>query len=75
MAQNKKKKKVKKEQMWIVRSNADLSYTVPLLSTAKELIEADFEDLDLKGQQGIEYTISPVWLTEKQIIKKIGEGD
>lgn len=74
MSKNKKKKS-KKELMFTVESNGDLSHTVPLLSDCKDLIEGDMQDLSPKEQAETFYTITPKFMTEKQIIKLIRDGD
>ena len=59
-------KVMEKKQYWLVESNGDLSITCTDLETVKDLIEADFEDFDLEDQDGLEYTITPVWYTDEE---------
>lgn len=51
---------------WLIESNYDLSNTTAHFEDCLSLIKTDFDDLDKEDQNGMEYTITPVWYTDEE---------
>lgn len=54
-----------KKLYWLVESNGDLSVTCTA-DAIKDLIEGDLENTPSDEREDVEYTITPVWLTDEE---------
>lgn len=58
---------MEKKIYWVIESTGDLSITVQSLFEAKELIEGEFEnEKEHEELESIQYTLSPVEMTEEE---------
>ena len=63
---------MEKKLYWLVESNGDLSTTTNSLTECQSLIDCDFKSLDENEQKETQYTITPTYLTDKEL-SELGE--
>lgn len=51
---------------WLIESNEDTSITVIDLSTCQTIIEAEIESRPQDELEGLQFTITPTFMTKKQ---------
>lgn len=55
-----------KKLYWLIEDNGDLSNTCESPKVCAELIISSFDDLEKDEQEETQYTVTPVWLTNKE---------
>lgn len=54
---------------WQIESNIDLSVTVPSLMHVQQVIHIDFNELNEEEAHDVQYTVTPIWLTNEEYSK------
>ena len=57
---------MEKKLYWLIESNYDLSNTTAHFEDCFHLVKTDFDDLESDIQKDMQYTITPVWYTDKE---------
>lgn len=59
---------------WLIESNEDTSITVIDLPTCQTIIEAEIESRPQDELEGLQFTITPTFMTEKEF-EELPEAD
>jgi hypothetical protein len=55
-----------KQLYWEINSNEDLCVTCSSTDECMALLQSDFESFNESEREGLEYTITPIWLTQAE---------
>lgn len=65
---------MEKKLYYNIQNNADLSMTVKDVNCLKNIMDGDFHDLTQEQIEEYEYTITPVFMTDKEF-RNLPEAD
>ena len=57
---------MEKKLYWLIEDNGDLSNTCESPESCVEVLKASFDDMEKVEQEATEYSITPIWYTDKE---------